>query len=232
MTIDRDLERFRAVQRYAYKAVAHVEADLAPATSEREIATLLDDVQRGEGITEFLHEPFVWTGERTCCGHDGPTEAPVERDMPVILAIAPVVGGYPCDIAYSCIVGQNDAYDAVFFGLASIRTFLLERVRAGDTMKRIYEALDAMVTAQGWTVCHGSLGHMLWPDETVWTDQPGGDRPLPAGVWAIGPHVAYNGAGATWEEMLVVTDDDAFWLDEDLPHHRKWAGRTALPFAV
>jgi hypothetical protein len=227
-----ELERFRAVQRYAYKAVAHIEADLTPATSEREIATLLEDMQRGEGITEFLHEPFVWTGERTCREDDGPTEAPVERDMPVILGIAPVVKGYPCDIAYSCIVGRNHSFDAAFFGLASIRTFLLQRVRAGDTMKRIRAAVDAKAVARGWAVCHRSLGRMLWPDKTRWNDDAEADRPLSCGLWAIGPHIAYNGAGAAWEEMLVVTEHDAYWLDNDLPHHRKWAGRAPLPFAV
>jgi Xaa-Pro aminopeptidase len=227
---DEELDRFRAVQRYAYKALAHVEADLAPATTERELASMLGDVQRGEGITEFLHEPFVWAGDRTCRTSDGPTEAPVGRNTPVILGIAPVVGGYPCDIAYSCIVGHNRAYDAVFFGLASIRTFLLQRVRAGDTTEHIDETHDEFVTAHGWeNARRGPFGRMLWPDPTV--RAPDRHR-LPAGLWAIGSHVAYNGAGAMWEEILVVTDDDSFWLDDDLPHHRKWAGRAPLPFAV
>jgi hypothetical protein len=25
-----------------------------------------------------------------------------------------------------------------------------------------------------------------------------------------------------FEELLVVTEDDAFWLDDDLPHVRRW----------
>jgi len=29
--------------------------------------------------------------------------------------------------------------------------------------------------------------------------------------------------GAKFEELLVVTDDDAFWLDDDLPHVRRWS---------
>ena len=73
---------------------------------------------------------------------------------------------------------------------------------------------------------------MLWPDKTRWNDDAEADRPLSCGLWAIGPHIAYNGAGAAWEEMLVVTEHDAYWLDNDLPHHRKWAGRAPLPFAV
>lgn len=232
---DQDLDRFRAVQRYAYKACAYVEADLKPETTEREIALLLDDVQRGEGINEFLHVPLVWTGTRTCLGDDLPTDATVERGMPVILRIAPVVSGYPCDVAYSCIVGPNDDYQELFFGLQPIRAFLLERVRAGDTMKRIYQALDARIGDAGWTCVHRALGYRIAPRPdagTVWNDGPDADRPAPVGLWAIGPHVASNGIGTTWEEILVVTEAGAFWLDDDLPHHRKWAGLDPLPFAV
>jgi len=85
--------------------------------------------------------------------------------MPVILRIAPIVSGYPCDIAYSCIVGHNDAYEELFVGLEPLRSFLLERMRAGDTMKRVYEALDERIRDEGWTCVHHhapdrALGHI------------------------------------------------------------------------
>lgn len=51
-----------------------------------------------------------------------------------------------------------------------------------------------------------------------------------AGLWAVEPHIGkiYKGAqasesfGVKWEEILVVSDTDAYWLDEDLPHVRYW----------
>jgi len=66
----------------------------------------------------------------------------------------------------------------------------------------------------------------------VWNDGAAADHPAPPGLWAIGPHVANGDVGARWQEILVVTGDDAYWLDDDLPHHRKWAGLDPLPFAV
>jgi hypothetical protein len=42
-------------------------------------------------------------------------------------------------------------------------------------------------------------------------------------MWAIEPHLGFRGVGVKFEELLVVTDDDAYWLDEDLPHVRRWA---------
>jgi Xaa-Pro aminopeptidase len=43
------------------------------------------------------------------------------------------------------------------------------------------------------------------------------------GLWAVEPHLGFRGTGAKFEEILVVTEEDAFWLDDDLPHVRRWA---------
>ncbi|MDQ3180392.1 MAG: M24 family metallopeptidase [Acidobacteriota bacterium] len=42
------------------------------------------------------------------------------------------------------------------------------------------------------------------------------------GLWAIEPHLGQAGVGVKFEEILVVTETDAYWLDNDLPHHRRW----------
>lgn len=46
-------------------------------------------------------------------------------------------------------------------------------------------------------------------------------HPVP-GMWAVEPHLGFRGVGVKFEELRVVTDDDAFWLDDDLPHVRRW----------
>jgi Xaa-Pro aminopeptidase len=56
----------------------------------------------------------------------------------------------------------------------------------------------------------------------LWSDSPrSAHRPTP-GLWAVEPHLALGPVGAKFEELLVVTEDDAYWLDEDLPHVRAW----------
>jgi hypothetical protein len=40
-------------------------------------------------------------------------------------------------------------------------------------------------------------------------------------MWAVEPHLGWRGVGAKFEELLVVTGDDAYWLDDDLPHVRR-----------
>ena len=42
------------------------------------------------------------------------------------------------------------------------------------------------------------------------------------GLWAVEPHFGFRSMGVKWEELLVVDDADAFWLDDDLPHVRRW----------
>ncbi len=38
------------------------------------------------------------------------------------------------------------------------------------------------------------------------------------GLWAVEPHIGKQDVGVKWEEILVVTDSSAYWLDDDLPH--------------
>ncbi len=56
-----------------------------------------------------------------------------------------------------------------------------------------------------------------------WNHTRSSDHPPTPGLWAVEPHLARDGVGAKFEEILVITRDDAFWLDEDgLPHHAAW----------
>jgi len=52
------------------------------------------------------------------------------------------------------------------------------------------------------------------------------------GLWAVEPHLGLRGVGAKFEEYLVVTDDDAYWLDDDLPHCRRWRERGITEFGA
>ena len=42
------------------------------------------------------------------------------------------------------------------------------------------------------------------------------------GLWAVEPHIGKQDVGVKWEEILVVTDSTAYWLDDDLPHVLNW----------
>ncbi len=62
----------------------------------------------------------------------------------------------------------------------------------------------------------------------LWSPHRFSGHPPQPGLWAVEPHLGFRGVGAKFEEILVVTDSkdpeqSAFWLDDDLPHVRRWA---------
>jgi Xaa-Pro aminopeptidase len=209
-----------------------------------------------------------------------PTHEVLTEGMPVVLDLAPVVGGIASDIAYSFTFsttkpmapakagkpvnpnGTNKLFNELDAGLARIRTFLLEGIRAGESLLDLYRLLDDLLDARGWLNCHQhyparALGHYVFPlghdserttpipgfgtaaaegllaagvhalaDDAcypVWNDSAVTDYPASPGLWAVEPHIGCDGVGVKFEELLVVTEDDAYWLDDALPHVQRWA---------
>jgi Xaa-Pro aminopeptidase len=56
----------------------------------------------------------------------------------------------------------------------------------------------------------------------VWNGRDMCDQPVASGLWAVEPHLGKGGLGVKWEELLVVNGDQVYWLDDDLPHVRRW----------
>jgi methionine aminopeptidase len=57
----------------------------------------------------------------------------------------------------------------------------------------------------------------------LWADGELSDHPATPGLWAVEPHIAFHDVGVKFEEILVVTTTGAaYWLDDDLPHVRRW----------
>lgn len=57
-----------------------------------------------------------------------------------------------------------------------------------------------------------------------WNERRQSDCPMQPGLWAVEPHVARGVTGVKFEEILVVTGNDAYYLDDDLPHNLRWSG--------
>ncbi len=62
-----------------------------------------------------------------------------------------------------------------------------------------------------------------------WNHTRQSDCPPQPGLWAIEPHVGLGAFGAKFEEIMVITDADAYYLDDDLPHTRRWSARAVPP---
>lgn len=62
----------------------------------------------------------------------------------------------------------------------------------------------------------------------LWATHSRSAHPPVPGLWAVEPHLGFRDVGAKFEELLVITADDAFWLDDDLPHVRRWQARGVI----
>lgn len=279
-----EVDQFRQVQRLAYDIALTVESQLQVGMTELEVCTLIAAAQARNDVAQVFHQPYAWFGHRTLLGADWasqagrvgarpangvvpntsflPTEATLAEGVPLIIDLAPVVRGIASDVGYSCVLGKNVMFHDLDRGLAGIRSFLLEGVRAGETLSDLYRELDFLLTQRGWENCHQhypdrALGHLVFPlghepdrpsplpgfgtaaaeglvaaglaavepgsPYPVWNDSPFSDRPAAPGLWAVEPHIGRDGVGVKFEEVLVVTEDDAFWLDDNPLHSERWA---------
>jgi hypothetical protein len=75
-------------------------------------------------------------------------------------------------------------------------------------------------TVLGWFIEGIGAAQTRGVPSPTWNDRSTSDhRPAP-GLWAVEPHLARGDLGVKWEELLVVEDHDAYWLDDDVPHCR------------
>jgi len=285
------LERVRAAQALAYECVETVAGSLYEGQTERDAAAAVEQWLRTRGVREWFHQPFAWFGERTAFEasprwtplHFFPTNRRLRDGMPVILDVAPVLDGAAADVGYACWFGSepNPLHERLLADLEPYRDLVLEGVRAGDHLNRIYRRCDELIADQGHRSRHRAypfsvIAHRMEDRPPVpvrglgalrtrrvggfgfgaqrfllselgaslrgavpsplWNGGPFSNRPAAVGLWAVEPHLAFgqgaSSIGVKWEEILVVTEDDAFWLDDDLPHVRRWADARAARVAV
>lgn len=95
--------------------------------------------------------------------------------------------------------------------------------RATDAFGRSFRLFGISPRHAGWfilqTVRSNRRGSAATPN---WNDTRQSDLPTPDGLWAVEPHLARQGVGAKFEELLLVQDGRVEYLDDDLPHHRRW----------
>lgn len=68
---------------------------------------------------------------------------------------------------------------------------------------------------------------VLKSDSPFWNAELPPEARATEGLWAIEPHIGRGEVGAKWEEMLLVTESDVRWLDDDVPHVHAWAQHSA-----
>ena len=57
----------------------------------------------------------------------------------------------------------------------------------------------------------------------LWNASRASDHAPHDGLWLVEPHAGLGPVGAKWEDILVIEDGCAHWLDDNVPHVRQWA---------
>lgn len=261
--------RFRELQQLAYEAAQSVAGGLEPGVTEREAARRIRVYLTDRGVQDWFHTPFVWFGDRTAFRNFRtplqffPTKRRLTEGMPFILDCAPVRESCVADIGFAGCLGENRVFERLMDDLGAYRELIVEQVRAGNPLRDIYRAVDALIAEQGYDNRHQvypgrviahQVGHVhsrlpkfiaagfgirslqtlvgdlvverMHHRSPLWADGSISDHPATPGMWAVEPHIGFRGVGVKFEEILVVTSDgDAHWLDDDLPHVRRWQNK-------
>lgn len=159
-----------------------------------------------------------------------------------ILDVAPIYQGYICDIGYTGCFGESPAFDRAQTFLAELRAEIPGYFKNAKSGGEVWDRIDARIREAGYDNIHarypfsvlghrihraltesaGALGVLNFGWQSYWEFLSRGlfgqllNRDFRGdlrGLWAIEPHLGdASGFGAKFEEILVVTDEDVYWL--------------------
>lgn len=170
------------------------------------------------------------------------TERRLLENEPFILDVAPIVEGFISDIGFSGIIGQNPAFDQGISFLESLRSEIPGLVQSLSSGGAVWKSVDEKLKKAGYDNIHqiypmGVLGHRVYKTtakidasvlhfgwQSYWelasrgifgqllTEDFEGKMD---GLWAIEPQIGGVNWGMKFEEILLVENGQARWLNPE-----------------
>jgi hypothetical protein len=78
-----------------------------------------------------------------------------------------------------------------------------------------------------WFLMKSAQARHIPRQSPLWNRNATSDHAPLDGLWLVEPHFACEAFGAKWEEILVIEDGRARWLEDEPPHVRRWAQSTS-----
>lgn len=170
-----------------------------------------------------------------------PTKRVLRDDEVFILDIAPIIDGYICDIGYTHCMGSNPEFEKARAYLKDLRDRIPLMFSQNASGGSIWNKIDQDMVIHGYDNIHAKypfsvLGHRIHKSsleglkanfinfgwQSYWefisrgvfgqllNQNFEGDL---TGLWAIEPHIGTESFGAKFEEILLVKDGHAKWLE-------------------
>ncbi len=95
--------------------------------------------------------------------------------------------------------------------------------RSTNLLWRFFKIKQLSVRHVFWLVYKSLATKKGWINQSPnWNHRRTSNHKPFEGLWAVEPHLVFNGIGVKFEEIMVITENDAYWLDDDLPHVKSW----------
>jgi len=189
----------------------------------------------------------VLFGERTALpgkwkvGNFFPKSKTLAKGDSVILDAAPLFSRFLVGTSYSFCFAENADHQQMMQHLAQYRDSLPSAGYEPVHIKHPGEVLGHRaikspnipfnLRLQGfdavsltWFKFKDSLAQRgLGRSSPLWNNMQTSDHPAHDGLWLVKPHADQGEVGAKWEEILVIENSQARWLDDTAPHIRQWS---------
>jgi len=171
-----------------------------------------------------------------------PSKRVVRPGEVFILDVAPIVDGFICDIGFTGSLGANAEFDAARSFLGTLRDEIPGLFASQGSGFAVWTIVDQMIRDQGYENIHALypfavLGHRVHRMRATWSEQSFinfgwqsywsflsrglfgqllnvNHEGSVVGLWAIEPHVGGRDFGAKFEEILLVDESGARWIDD------------------
>lgn len=194
------------------------------------------DRTRFDGIERLKYSQF------------NPMQRRLNGDDTIILDVAPILDGYVGDIGYSLSLNRHPELERAQKFLRELRAILPALADAHlNAGSGLWNETDRRIADAGYDNVHRIypfhvLGHRVarvpfsdWALKTplrfslhsLWQILSNGfltellnadHKSSLEGLWAIEPHIGWEGGGAKFEEILVIDRKGSHWLSDDVPH--------------
>ena len=209
---DAELARMQAAAAIVDDALADAVPLLVPGTTERELASFLEDGRRARGASGPAYETIVAGGPNAALPHARPSDrAFVDGDL-VVIAAGSVVDAYRSDMTRTFVVGRADETACTIHDLVTrAQAAGVAAVRPDIEVGAIDAACRDLITEEGYgpEFGHGT-GHGVGLDIHELPSVRRGNSAIlqPGQVITVEPGIYLPGVGGVRvEDMVVVTDD-------------------------
>ncbi len=158
-----ELDALAAAIRLTDEVFTVATADLAPGTSERELAWRIEREMRERGADGAAFPTIVAAGPHGARPHHAPTDRVISPGEPVVIDMGANVGGYNADLTRTIWVGDPEPrLLEIYVVVARAQEAALNAIRVGANGKDIDGAARTVIEAAGYGeyFTHG-LGHGL-----------------------------------------------------------------------